>query len=107
MKVVRMILIGSVLSVLYQVNDVVMANDGFVQPYISYQSVTLDISLPLIFDAAESNDFASGFDAEFLLAHQLASGYTMGVKYLDFKAVEELRDDVDHSQLWIGLQFSF
>ena len=106
MKVVRMILIGSVLSVLYHVSNVGLANDSFARPYTSYQSVILDISFPLINNPVESDNFVSGYDAEFLLARS-TGGYTMGVKYLDLNVADELHADTDHSQLWIGLQFSF
>lgn len=107
MKVVRMILIGSVLTVLYHVNNVGLANDVFAEPYIIHQSLTLDISLPVINYRIESDNFVGGYAAEFLLAHRLANGYTMGVKYLNLNVADELRYDVDHSQLWFGLQFNF
>ena len=107
MKVVRMILIGSVLSVLYHVSNVGLANDVFAEPYITYQSLTLDISFPLNYHSVDADNFVSAIDTDFLLAHQLAGGYTMGVKYLDFNVADELRVDTDQSQLWIGLQFSF
>lgn len=107
MKVVRMILIGSVLTVLYHVSNVGLANDGFVEAYIAHQGLTLDISLPVIHDQVETDNFVSGYDADFLLAHHMTSGYTMGVKYLDLNVADELHFDVDRSQLWFGLQFSF
>ena len=107
MKVVRMILIGSVLSVLYHVGNVGLANDAFDESYIAHQELTLDISVPVIHNRLQDVNFVSAFDSDFLLAHQLAGGYTMGVKYLDFNVADELREDTDHSQLWIGLQFSF
>lgn len=107
MKVVRMMLIGSVLSVLYFLNNVALANDRFVQPHVSHQNISLDISFLLINDTAVTDNLENGFNTDFLLAHQLAGGYTMGVKYLDLNVADELREDIDHSQLWIGLQFSF
>lgn len=107
MKVVRMILIGSVLSVIHHVSNVSLASDVFAEPYISQQRLTLEISLPVIHHQLETDNFVSAIDADFLLAHQLAAGYTIGVKYLDFNVADDLHNDVDHSQLWIGLQFSF
>lgn len=107
MKVVRVILIGSVLSVIYQLSNVAMANDRFAQSHADYQIAALEISFALIKDAVEADNFASAYDADFLLAHQTEDGYVMGVKYLDFNVADELREGIDNSQLWIGLQFSF
>ena len=107
MKVVRMILIGSVLTVLYHFSNVGLANDVFAEPYITHQSLPLDISLPIISYRIESDNFVAGYATDFLLAHRLANGYTMGVKYLDLNVSDDLHDNVDHSQLWFGLQFSF
>ncbi len=107
MQVVRMILIGSVISVLALMNNGVMANDRFVQSHVGYQALSLDISFTLANDAVESERFVNGFDADFLVAHQIAGGYTMGIKYLDLNVADELHEEIDHSQLWIGLQLSF
>lgn len=109
MKVVRMMLIGSVLSILFLASNGVVASDRFAQSFVNFQTVTLDISIPQFNDINEAGGLVNGFDADFLLAHQLADGYTMGVKYLDYdySLADELHQDIDHSQLWIGLQLSF
>lgn len=106
MKLARMMLIG---SVLYIFNSIGIAGEFLEEPDYSNRSEILDIALPAIYYESESDNTFDNFDVKsnFLLAYSLASGYSMGIKYLDLNAEHELQNNNDDSQLWIGLQFSF
>ena len=106
-QVVRMILIGTVLSVLNLVPETGFANDMFGQTYGTSQSPDLDFSLATIRYQTEAEWSVNSFSADFLLSHNTRSGYTMGIKYLDVHVDNELIEVTDHSQLWFGVQFSF
>ena len=107
MQLVRMILIGSVLSVSHLMPGIGSANDVFSQPYAAIQSTTLDFSLAPIHVQEEPEQFVGGHETDFLLAHHSPGGYIMGIKYLDLNVANELLEYEDQSQLWLGVQFSF
>ena len=112
MRLVLMILIGSVLISLHVLANIGVTDELRQASYLSIGSGLLYIGPPEIHHNYEVYNSESSFDHfnsrnSFLARHEFSKNHIVGLKYGGFNANDNLRLDKDNSKLWILLQFTF
>ena len=112
MKLVQMMLIGSVLLFSCLFGGAGLAQDSVPDAYLSFHKEVLEFNLQSSHQELELYNpnlsivnYSS--DIDLFVSPKFVSQYTVGVKYLDFSIEDELRESKNISNLWVGLQFVF